>query len=75
MCELNWFIKQKMRKYITSRNVFKSATRLILGFVILNILINLSKRLSSQEFLELADILWQGNATVRYQNPDNWTIY
>lgn len=34
----------------------------------------MSKRLSSREFLELADILWQGGAKVRYMNPDNWII-
>jgi hypothetical protein len=50
------------------------ATRFILGFAVLILTINMSKRLSSKEFLALADLLWQGDAKVRYQNPDNWTI-
>jgi hypothetical protein len=49
-------------------------TWLILRFAILLGLIDMSKRLSSREFLELADILWQGDVKVKYQNPDNWTI-
>lgn len=32
----------------------------------------MSKRLSSKEFLELADALWQGNCKVKYENPDAW---
>ena len=35
----------------------------------------MSKRLTSKEFLELADILWQGKVKVKYQNPDSWAIY
>jgi hypothetical protein len=31
-------------------------------------------RLSSKDFLALADILWEGTAKVRYQNPDAWII-
>jgi hypothetical protein len=31
-------------------------------------------RLSSKDFLALADILWKGNTTVRYQNPDAWIV-
>jgi hypothetical protein len=34
----------------------------------------MSKRLSSKEFLALADILWQGDVIVKYQNPDNWIV-
>lgn len=32
------------------------------------------KRLSSKDFLALADLLWKGTAFVRYQNPDSWII-
>lgn len=55
-------------------HVLSDATWLILRFAIPLGLIDMSKRLSSREFLELADILWQGDAKVKYQNPDNWTI-
>jgi hypothetical protein len=51
-----------------------SATRFISGFEILTLMIDMRKRLPSKEFLALADILWQGNAKVRFQNPDNWII-
>jgi hypothetical protein len=51
-----------------------SATRFISGFAILTLMINMSKRLPSKEFLALADLLWQGNAKVRYQSPDNWIM-
>ena len=37
-------------------------------------MIKMSKRLPSKEFLALADLLWQGDAKVLYQNPDNWII-
>jgi hypothetical protein len=37
-------------------------------------MISMSKRLSRKEFLVLADLFWQGDAKVRYQNPDNWII-
>jgi hypothetical protein len=32
------------------------------------------KRLSSRDFLALADIIWNGAAKVRYKNPDAWII-
>jgi hypothetical protein len=32
------------------------------------------KRMSSKDFCALADILWKGNAFVRYQNPDGWIV-
>lgn len=35
---------------------------------------SMSKRLSRKEFFALADLLWQGDAKVKYQNPDNWII-
>jgi len=35
---------------------------------------NKRSRLSSKDFLALADILWKGNAIVRYQNPDAWIV-
>jgi len=35
---------------------------------------NKRMRLSSKDFLALADILWEGTAKVRYQNPDAWII-
>jgi hypothetical protein len=35
---------------------------------------SMSKRLSKKEFLALADLFWQGDAKVKYQNPDNWII-
>jgi hypothetical protein len=35
---------------------------------------NKRMRLSSKDFLALADILWKGTAKVRYQNPDAWII-
>ena len=54
--------------------VLMSATRFILEFTILTRMINMSKRLPSKEFLALADLLWQGDAKVLYQNPDNWII-
>lgn len=54
--------------------VLMSATRFILEFTILKRMINMSKRLPSKEFLALADLLWQGDAKVLYQNPDNWII-
>lgn len=31
------------------------------------------KKLSSNDFLAVADIIWNGAAKVRYQNPDAWT--
>lgn len=31
------------------------------------------KKLSSNDFLAVADIIWSGAAKVRYQNPDAWT--
>jgi hypothetical protein len=31
-------------------------------------------RLSSKDFLALANILCKGNAMARYQNPDAWII-
>jgi hypothetical protein len=51
-----------------------SATRFILISEVLRFMVNMRKRLPSKEFLALADILWQGNAKVRFQNPDNWII-
>lgn len=32
------------------------------------------RRMSSKDFCALADILWKGNAFVRYQNPDGWIV-
>lgn len=60
--------------HIQCGHVLTETTWLILRFAILLSLIDMSKRLSSREFLELADILWQGDVKVKYQNPDNWTI-
>ena len=54
--------------------VLMSATRFILEFKDLTSLIKMGKRLPSKEFLALADLLWQGDAKVLYQNPDNWII-
>jgi len=54
--------------------VLMSATRFILEFMDLTSLIKMNKRLPSKEFLALADLLWQGDAKVLYQNPDNWII-
>ena len=54
--------------------VLTCATRFILEFSIFKKMINMSKRLPSKEFLALADLLWQGDAKVTYQNPDNWII-
>jgi hypothetical protein len=54
--------------------VLMSATRFILEFATLSRVIEMSKRLRSKEFLALADLLWQGDAKVLYQNPDNWII-
>jgi hypothetical protein len=34
------------------------------------LLIRMSKRLPRKEFLALAEMLWQSDAKVRYQNPD-----
>jgi len=50
------------------------AVWIILGFAILVDLIDMTKRLSSREFLELADILWKGDLKIKYQNPDNWIV-
>ncbi len=61
-------------QYICFGNVLRSATRFILRFAISNNVISMSKRLPSKEFLALADILWQGDVKVKYQNPDNWII-
>jgi hypothetical protein len=61
-------------RHIHYGHVLMETTWLILRFAILLGLIDMSKRLSSREFLELADILWQGDVKVKYQNPDNWTI-
>jgi hypothetical protein len=35
---------------------------------------NRKRRLSSHDFLALADIIWNGAVKVRYQNPDAWII-
>lgn len=35
----------------------------------------MNKRLSSKDFLTLAEALWEGNAKVKYQNPDAWINY
>jgi hypothetical protein len=35
---------------------------------------NRKGRLSSRDFLDLADIIWNGAVKVRYQNPDAWII-
>lgn len=59
---------------VSFRYVLASATRFILIFEFLRFMISMRKRLPSKEFLALADILWQGNAKVRFQNPDNWII-
>ena len=59
---------------VSFRYVLTSATRFILEFAILTGMINMSKRLPSKEFLALADLLWQGDAKVLFQNPDNWVI-
>jgi len=32
----------------------------------------MSRRLSSQDFLALAETLWQAGPKVKYQNPDGW---
>ena len=61
-------------KCVSIGYVLMSATRFILESVILTRMINMSKRLPSKEFLALADLLWQGDAKVLYQNPDNWII-
>jgi hypothetical protein len=37
-------------------------------------MIRMSKSLPRKEFLALAEILWQGDAKVKYQNPDAWII-
>jgi hypothetical protein len=34
----------------------------------------MNKRLPRKEFLALAEMLWQGDAKVKYQNPDAWII-
>jgi hypothetical protein len=34
-------------------------------------LLNRKKRLSSKDFLELYDAIWDGTAFVKYQNPDH----
>lgn len=33
------------------------------------------KRLSSEEFLKVAEQLWQVGPKVRYKNPDAWITY
>jgi hypothetical protein len=33
------------------------------------------KRLSSEDFLKIAEALWKGDAKVKYQNPDAWISY
>ena len=32
----------------------------------------MTKRLSSEKFLECFNAIWRGGPTVRYQNPDAW---
>jgi hypothetical protein len=34
-------------------------------------LLNRKKRLSSKDFLELYDVIWDGTAFVKYQNSDH----
>ena len=34
-----------------------------------------SKRLSSRDFLRLADALWERGVKVEYKNPDAWISY
>ena len=60
--------------HVSSRHVLLPAVWIILGFAILVDLIDMTKRLSSREFLELADILWKGDLKIKYQNPDNWIV-
>jgi hypothetical protein len=62
------------RGYVSFRYVLVSAARFISRFAILTWMICMSKRLPSKEFLALVDMLWQGGAKVKYQNPDNWII-
>jgi len=35
----------------------------------------MTERLSSKDFLKLAEILWKGTAKVKYQRPDAWISY
>lgn len=35
----------------------------------------MNKRLSSKDFLTLAETIWEGNVKVKYQNPDAWISY
>jgi hypothetical protein len=30
------------------------------------------RRLTRKDFLELCDLIWEGSAPVKYQNPDRW---
>jgi hypothetical protein len=30
------------------------------------------KKLPSKDFLELYDLMWEGKAPIKYQNPDRW---
>ena len=32
------------------------------------------RRLASKDFLELFDLIWDGSAPVKYQNPDRWLV-
>ena len=35
----------------------------------------MGKRISSEDFLLLAEALWEGKAKVKYKNPDAWISY
>lgn len=35
----------------------------------------MSKRLSSKDFLKLAENFWEAGPKVKYQNPDVWIAY
>ncbi|MGA2768559.1 MAG: hypothetical protein ABSF24_09640 [Candidatus Bathyarchaeia archaeon] len=33
------------------------------------------KKLPSKDFLELYDLIWEGTAPIKYQNPENWRAH
>ena len=35
-------------------------------------LLNRKRRLSSKDFLEVYDLIWENTAFVKYQNPELW---
>ena len=66
------FVKRFLFSFL---KYFDKETSFILSFeMLLNGLIDMRRRMSSKDFLKFFDCIWEAGPTVRYQNPDKWSI-